>query len=112
AQRERRSTDYLIRERPESDGLAPLRHQEALVDRRSGEIVGVAGLGCLDGAGSDIEQRHHCARQGTKRWGRRSEADSQTRRRSCAKRERPRAEYLIRESPEGDGLAGLCGCAL
>src|SRR5271165_5947028 len=44
ADSERRGTEFLIRECPEGDGLAPWRDLEALVDRRRGRPVGITCL--------------------------------------------------------------------
>src|ERR1019366_7750331 len=107
ADREWRRTERLVRERPEADGLASLRHLEALVHRRGGGVVGVAGLRRLDGAGADGDQRHRGTRYRADRCRLRVEAYRQAGTGGRADREWRRTERLVRECPEGDGLASL-----
>ena len=105
--RERRTTECPIREGRESDGLAPWRDLEALVDGRGGSPVGVACLRRLDGARAGGDQRYGSPEDPAHRRRLRIETYRQAGTGGCADRERQATEYQIGECPKGDGLAPL-----
>ena len=108
-QRERNGSKWLVTQRAEGDGLTRQRDRKALVYRSCRGVIGVTALRCPKRAGADCEERGrnpiHRTRYCTNRRCQGRDGHDQTRRGARADRDWRRAEHLIAQRSEGDGLA-------